>query len=165
MIRFLAILISAILYCIFWNSYRKPLCDIDQDVVLEVPAVEPVPEPTEVEKLLFEPLDIYFQSASLEIIRTPQLEEWLSLAKNYLEENPGERLILTGHTDNEGTEESNLHLSLERSNRVKEILSAEGFASESIEVEGKGQSEPIAENDTPEGMQKNRRVSIRLLKR
>jgi OOP family OmpA-OmpF porin len=119
---------------------------------------------TEEEKLLFEPLDVYFESGRSTISRNEELEKWLSIAKTYLEKNPNEKLSITGHADSDGSEESNLVMSQKRAALVKSILSKEGFNEGNLEVIGKGESDPIADNATLEGKAKNRRVSIRLIK-
>ncbi|MDA3946014.1 MAG: OmpA family protein [Helicobacteraceae bacterium] len=79
------------------------------------------------------------------------------LAQNITE---NDRLIITGHTDNVGTEEYNLKLSDKRANAVKDYLVLQGISSEQIETEAKGESEPVADNDTDEGRTANRRVEI-----
>ena len=173
----LVILLGTFLYSLFWNTARRPFCtDAAGEVtgVVEAVVAEELPPLTEteippadltpVEKALFEPLDIYFRSGSPEIERTPRVEEWLSLAKKYLEENPAEKLSLTGHTDNEGSEALNQGLSEARARKVRDILAAEGFPKDNLLVSGRGEREPAADNSTAEGRQKNRRVSIRLIK-
>ncbi|MBK9511038.1 MAG: OmpA family protein [Cytophagaceae bacterium] len=96
--------------------------------------------------------------------RSAEIEAWLATAKAYLAKNPAEKLSVTGHTDSDGDDASNLALSEKRANLVKTILSKEGFSADALIVDGKGETEPIVANDTPENKAKNRRVSIRLLK-
>lgn len=172
----LVILLGSFLYSLFWNQVRRPECadKTGEAVAADESVVETLPPVTETdtarldltptEKALFEPLDIYFQSGSPNIIRTKELNDWLALAKKYLEENPDEKLSLTGHTDSDGSDELNQGLSEVRAGKVRDILTAEGFSATNLEVSGKGESEPIADNGTVEGRQKNRRVSIRLIK-
>lgn len=173
----LVILLGSFLYSLFWNQVRRPYCTDNMEeaaVVEEVVVEEALPPVTETdtarldltptEKALFEPLDIYFQSGSPNIIRTKEINDWLALAKKYLGENPGEKLSLVGHTDSDGSEELNQGLSEIRAGKVRDILTAEGFSAANLEISGKGESQPIADNGTAEGRQKNRRVSIRLIK-
>ena len=75
------------------------------------------------------------------------------------------RVEITGHTDNVGSEEVNLNLSQERAARVKKYLVKKGCNPERIETVGKGASEPVSENETTEGRQKNRRVTIRFIEK
>jgi OmpA-OmpF porin, OOP family len=65
-----------------------------------------------------------------------------------------------GHTDNAGTAEANQKLSEARANSVKNYLISKGVLAKRIECKGMGQNEPIADNTTPEGKAKNRRVQI-----
>lgn len=174
----LLILLGSLLYSWFWNCNRKPHCSADEPMAVEQTVVSPAiadtisaissdtvqANLTEEEKLLFEPLDVYFESGRSTISRNKELEKWLSTAKAYLEKNPNEKLSVTGHTDSDGTDESNQQLSERRAALVKSILSKEGFNGTNLEVNGKGESEPIADNGTLEGKAKNRRVSIRLIK-
>lgn len=78
-----------------------------------------------------------------------------------LKASSGMKLKITGHTDSDGDEKLNLALSLKRANAVKAILIKEFSIEESrLTCEGKGESEPIDKNDTPEGKAKNRRVEF-----
>lgn len=178
----LVILLSSFLYSVFWwNPERRPYCDNSDDssalvgVPLEAEELPAPPPPpveedtaqlnlTPVEKALFVPLDVYFQSGSANIIRTKEVEDWLALAKKYLAENPNEKLSLVGHTDSDGSDELNQGLSERRSVKVRDILAGEGFVSSNLVTSGKGEKEPIGDNGTDEGKSKNRRVSIKLIK-
>lgn len=163
----LTILLGSLLYSWFWNCNRKPYCASDEPIaIVEEPAAVAEEEPLEmtlVEKALFEPLDVYFQTGSSNIIRTQEVDDWLELARNYLAENPEAKLSVTGHTDNTGTDAINDPLSETRASTVSNILSNEGFSSSNLVVSGKGSREPKADNSTEEGRNQNRRVSIRLI--
>ncbi len=73
---------------------------------------------------------------------------------------------IIGHTDSKGTEEYNQSLSLRRAEATREWLTNQGGTTAEYKVEGRGESEPVAENtrpdgsDNPEGRAKNRRVDI-----
>lgn len=69
-----------------------------------------------------------------------------------------------GHTDNIGTDKSNELLSLNRSNSIKSYLIKKGIPAERIQTKGYGESVPIADNDTEEGRQKNRRTEVKIIK-
>ncbi|MCF8323852.1 MAG: OmpA family protein [Leadbetterella sp.] len=174
----LLILFGSLLFSWFWNCNRKDYCPDCQpkaavtaapilaDTVNVAAQAEDTTQanPTPEEKVLFEPLDVYFQSGKSSIIRTEEIDNWLETAKKYLEKNPNEKLSLTGHTDSDGDDASNISLSERRAAIVKGILAKQGFNSDNLQLIGKGESEPIADNDTPENKAKNRRVSIRLIK-
>jgi outer membrane protein OmpA-like peptidoglycan-associated protein len=65
-----------------------------------------------------------------------------------------------GHTDSMASELHNLQLSIRRAEKVAEYLRSRGVALSRLRADGKGESEPIADNRTEEGRAKNRRVEI-----
>lgn len=109
---------------------------------------------------IFKPLDLYFNTGSVSYIKTADNERFLEEAKLFLSQNKDKKLILTGHTDNVGSPASNMQLSKERAESVKELLTESGIPAEQISVSAKGQTQPKVPNDTPEGKAANRRVSI-----
>ncbi|HNW52223.1 MAG TPA: OmpA family protein [Prolixibacteraceae bacterium] len=80
---------------------------------------------------------------------------------NVLKENPNVRIKIVGHTDADGADAANLDLSKRRGASVKnELVKNFGIAASRIESDGKGESEPIAPNDTPSNKALNRRVEF-----
>lgn len=67
-----------------------------------------------------------------------------------------------GHTDSSGPTAYNQRLSQERADAVRLYLISRGVDASRITARGYGESSPIADNNTPEGMQRNRRVTLRL---
>ncbi|ROR29844.1 OmpA family protein [Inmirania thermothiophila] len=67
---------------------------------------------------------------------------------------------VVGHTDSTGPEGYNQALSERRAEAVASFLVAQGVPAERILTEGRGEREPVAPNDTPEGRRRNRRVDI-----
>ena len=67
---------------------------------------------------------------------------------------------VVGHTDSIGTEEYNQALSLRRATSVKDYIVSKGVDPSIIDVSGKGESEPVADNSTKEGRAQNRRVEV-----
>jgi OOP family OmpA-OmpF porin len=74
-----------------------------------------------------------------------------------------EVIIAIGHTDSIGSVAYNNKLSLRRANAVKAYLVSKGIEANRIYTEGKGKSQPIADNKTKEGRAKNRRVEIEVV--
>lgn len=74
------------------------------------------------------------------------------------------KIKLSGHTDNNGTEDYNMRLSKNRVEAVKAFLVANGVAPERITTEYFGESKPIVSNDTREGRAQNRRVEMTIIK-
>jgi OmpA-OmpF porin, OOP family len=82
----------------------------------------------------------------------------------FLKENPGLKVEVSGHTDNSGAETYNLQLSERRAQAVYNYLVANGIASERLRLRGYGAGKPIADNNTEEGKQKNRRIEFKLIR-
>ncbi|MDI3318392.1 OmpA family protein [Pinibacter soli] len=72
----------------------------------------------------------------------------------------GLKMGVYGHTDNVGTDATNIPLSEKRALAVKEYLMRKGLKSDQIEYKGFGDAKPIADNATAQGRAKNRRVEV-----
>ncbi len=81
-------------------------------------------------------------------------------AADYLKENPQRIAVVEGHTDHTGPESFNLALSKARSQSVKDALMSYGVAESRIKTIGFGETQPVADNNTLEGRQSNRRVEV-----
>ena len=93
------------------------------------------------------------------------LESWLShidTVADYLRQNERKGVLLTGYADNQGTEAYCKGLSRQRAMEVKKALIMRGIDESRIEVEAKGDAEPIGDNETREGRILNNRVSIKI---
>ncbi len=73
------------------------------------------------------------------------------------------RLLVEGHTDNVGRENANLSLSQNRALAVKNYLIKKGIDKSRIDTKWYGETKPIADNNTPEGRAKNRRVEMHII--
>jgi OOP family OmpA-OmpF porin len=73
------------------------------------------------------------------------------------------KIEIGGHTDNVGDKTSNEKLSAERANTVRTYLIKKGIAAERVNAKGYGDTQPVDDNATPEGRQKNRRTEIKVL--
>ena len=136
--------------------------------VVEAPMPEPVvepepePEPTQVARVELREVDdranFEFDSADL----TPEGQTEMENLFQQLEEYRGvTEITVIGHTDSTGPEEYNQQLSERRAQTVADMLS-ERYPEASVTTEGRGESDPIATNETREGRQMNRRVDIEL---
>ncbi len=82
---------------------------------------------------------------------------------DYLNRKPNERIEIGGYTDNVGSDAKNLVLSLERAKAIVAYLVSKGISNDRLVAKGYGAEEPIEENDTEEGRQKNRRTEVKIL--
>ena len=71
--------------------------------------------------------------------------------------------IAVGHTDSMGSDAYNDRLSLRRAEAVKAYLVSKGIPADKVRTEGRGKREPVADNATPEGRAKNRRVEVTII--
>lgn len=71
-------------------------------------------------------------------------------------------IVIEGHTDNMGTYEYNINLSLDRANAVMDYLLKKGLTPERISHKGYGYTRPLSDNRTDRGRQLNRRVAFRI---
>lgn len=93
------------------------------------------------------------------------VESWeshIDTLATYLKDNERKSVLLIGHGDNSGTEAYNRGLSRQRAVEVKKALTMRGIDANRIDVEARGDEEPIGDNDTREGRIQNNRVSIKI---
>jgi len=91
---------------------------------------------------------------------TKYSENILWKAYNAMNANPDVRVVITGHTDNVGSQKYNQSLSLKRAQAVKNWLVEKGIDSKRMRTVGRGQNEPVASNDTEDGRLENRRIEF-----
>jgi outer membrane protein OmpA-like peptidoglycan-associated protein len=82
----------------------------------------------------------------------------------FMNENPNVEIQIEGHTDAKGTDEYNLNLSGGRITSVEAYMESKGIAPSRIVTKSYGESVPIADNESEEGRQQNRRVEFKILK-
>ena len=106
---------------------------------------------------------IRFPIGSTERIYDTAVDRYLDKLSERVKQT-GERVVLTGHTDNTGSDADNLELGRARADAIQRILSQKGVPASQISTGSKGESQPVASNDTDEGRYENRRVEVRLIK-
>jgi outer membrane protein OmpA-like peptidoglycan-associated protein len=102
---------------------------------------------------------VLFVSAKSELLPIAQ-KKLDDVAKALNDTAPEQTIVVEGHTDSNGSDASNLKLSQDRADSVRAYLVSRGVKSERITAVGKGESTPVASNDTTEGRANNRRVEI-----
>jgi len=78
----------------------------------------------------------------------------------FLNQYPDRDVEIEGHTDNVGSDTSNQSLSERRAESVKSYLLQQGIGTQRLSSTGKGEGQPIGDNNTETGRQQNRRVEI-----
>lgn len=97
-----------------------------------------------------------FDSAELR----PEARENLTTLAQSLQEYPQTDVMVIGHTDSKGSDAYNQGLSERRAGSAADFLKTRGISADRITMLGKGESEPIADNETEAGRAQNRRVEI-----
>lgn len=75
----------------------------------------------------------------------------------------GVKVEVIGHTDNAGSRAGNLSLSQARAEAVKTYIVGKGIPADTIAVSGEGPDRPVADNRTPEGKARNRRIEFKVI--
>ena len=126
------------------------------------PVPEPAPEPPKNETIVFDSgrLNFDFDKSVVK----PQYYELLRNLKDYLEQQDM-RVTIIGHTDSNGSDAYNMALGMRRAVAVRDKLLEFGLnPARILGVESRGESEPIAPNDTAEGRFENRRIEFKTTK-
>jgi len=105
--------------------------------------------------------DVLFASGEVQLVEggLASLEEVVDL----LQTEPDKKIRVEGHTDSRGAAETNLELSQQRAEAVREALISLGVAAERVTAQGMGEDFPIASNEGEDGRAQNRRVDVILL--
>jgi OmpA-OmpF porin, OOP family len=136
---------------------------------VEIPKLEPgeyFDEPVTV-RIQYKPAtkftldNVHFETAK-SILQPSSFVE-LNEIVEYMKINDKEIIEIAGHTDNVGQDADNLKLSQARAESVRNYLIKKGVAAIRLKAKGYGASQPVADNDSEEGRQKNRRTEVRLI--
>jgi outer membrane protein OmpA-like peptidoglycan-associated protein len=139
------------------QGFLPKIYNVDRDSIKNVKdlKVELIPIASG-EEFVFE--NVFFDFDSFEL----KQESLSSLRRlhRFLQENSKVSILITGHTDNLGSDEYNLKLSLQRAQSVQDYLVKEGVKLDRIKVAGKGFREPMVPNTSPNNQAKNRRITV-----
>jgi outer membrane protein OmpA-like peptidoglycan-associated protein len=102
--------------------------------------------------------DVLFDTGKFTL--RPVAREKLAKVAGIVSGHPGLRLDVEGYTDSVGGDDYNQKLSEDRGGAVRDYLTKEGMASDSVTSKGFGKSQPVASNETASGRQQNRRVEL-----
>lgn len=129
-------------------------------VIDPIPAVVLTPEEKKVLNEAFSNLEFETGTSQIKENSLASLHELAQL----LVAKPEYKLSISGYTDNVGKPKNNEKLSLSRANAVKNFLITEGVPKERLTAIGFGSKNPVADNKTPEGRARNRRVEFKIIK-
>jgi len=105
--------------------------------------------------------NVFFETAKWELKPESMVE--LDRLVALLKANPEKKIEIGGHTDNVGSDETNLTLSNNRAQSVVDYLIKKGITSTRLTAKGYGETQPIDTNDTEAGRAKNRRTEFRVI--
>jgi OOP family OmpA-OmpF porin len=102
---------------------------------------------------------VYFETAKA--VLTENSRTILEIVARSLADWPEVRVEIAGHTDSRGSEAFNQDLSQRRAEAVRAYLVERGVAADRMTARGHGESDPIADNGTEKGRERNRRVELK----
>jgi outer membrane protein OmpA-like peptidoglycan-associated protein len=141
-----------------------PIPDTDGDGINDeedrCPDVPGVPEMLGCPRIDFQAHEVTFQSGKAVLLTAGKKE--LDVVADFLNKNPNVKVSIEGHTDNTGSDKINQPLSEKRAAAAKVYLVSKGVAEDRMSTSGFGSSQPVADNKTAAGRQKNRRVEIKI---
>lgn len=116
----------------------------------------------ELDDLKVQSRSVYFLSGKTVIV--PKVSANLDKMATILKSNPAAKFSIEGHTDSDGSDESNQILSEKRADIIKTALIERGVNAENLTTKGFGETTPIAPNTTAKGKSENRRTEVKLKK-
>lgn len=94
-----------------------------------------------------------------------EMQPLLDRVMRILKAHPSMQLIIEGHTDSAGDAQENQLLSARRAQAVRAVLIADGIDKDRLTAAGFGGTKPVADNGTPDGRAKNRRIELVVVKK
>ena len=148
---------------------RIPFYTIDATSPHYFPFHDTISDPTRFAGVIMSPREvksfvlhnIYFATGKTRILDSS--ESALNELYQFLVSRPNQHIRIVGHTDDIGSDRSNQALSEGRCKEVKQAMIDRGVNAQRIEIEGRGERDPIVPNDNDAHRQMNRRVEIVLL--
>ena len=155
-IGFLLFALWSALSIYLWVNKIKDFSPEPVATQIDTAAVKPAPP----KAVLPDKLVVYFDSDKSDIKADAISETLFGRFKAWMDENPGSKISITGHTDASGSNKYNLELGNKRAQSAANYFTAKGISPDKIITGSSGENEPVADNKTPEGKAKNRRSEI-----
>jgi len=105
--------------------------------------------------------NVFFDTDRFELLKESRIE--LDRLVSLLRNNPALSIEVSGHTDDQGSDEHNQELSANRARVVYEYLVSAAIPASRLKYRGYGEKNPVADNKTEEGRKQNRRTEFRVL--
>ncbi len=105
-----------------------------------------------------------FATGKAALRNDPQTKARIKALVAFVQSNPGATIRIEGHTDNQGNPQTNLSLSQQRADAVKNSLRAAGIGANQVQAIGLSGEQPLASNATAQGRERNRRVEVIVLR-
>ncbi|MDC0980427.1 OmpA family protein, partial [Bdellovibrionales bacterium] len=148
------------------ESVEEPEIELEPDLEPEVePEVEEPPPPPPVKKEVPKEVlilrNINFKSGSHRLVYGRVKYYLKKLSRKIKKQRDFKRVEIIGHTDSIGSDEYNMKLSYRRARTIKRFFIKQGIERRRIQVKGRGESDPVADNSNYQGRRRNRRVEFR----
>lgn len=141
----------------FTEQTQDPLIHVGLVLYFGTKKIDLFPSPADGAKT-FNDIKFFPNDATVQVSYDPMLDSIAS----FLRENDRLEVLLTGYSDNRGTEVYNTALSKQRCTEIKKALIKRGVSEYRIEIVPKGSADPLGDNDTYEGYIQNNRVAVKI---
>lgn len=108
--------------------------------------------------IVYVPSGVLFAPGSAKV--GAEFQQTLDLATAFMNFFPQVKMTIIGHTDSSGDDATNMALSIQRAETAVRYMVSKGVDPARIIAEGRGESDPVASNDTPVGQTANRRIEF-----
>ena len=162
------ILTTGLLVFVAWSAvstyfYVCKIKDLCKDQIQPTEIVVKKPPPKAPEKLSVtapDSLVLHFEYNATIFIPNDKLADYVSIAKEYMEQEPDKTMYVIGNTDAIGSEAYNETLGMKRANNVNGFFIKSGIDKARIILHSNSKNKPVATNNTEDGRAMNRRVKI-----
>ena len=108
---------------------------------------------------VFETIYFEYDSCTIDV----KYVDYLKRMARIIDGHSDLRVLVTGHTDADGSDQYNINLSMRRAQSIIHFFELNGIDSSRIQIDFKGEKQPVDSNTTPEGKKRNRRVDFKFI--